>query len=203
MSRMLHLRIGVLIVAAATAQTPALRQGVSVQMPVSTSAAPMPDADLPDSLIVAVTGQGDVYLEVTKSTPAQLSEKVRAAVAGHPGKRVYVKGDVRAPYSTVAEVLDALRTAGVNAPILLAAQRDATDSSYVAPKGLEVLLSAPAGQVAALKAGSSDAELEKQVRKGQMVMLQADGTMPFGQIVHAVDVCHAAGSKVILAISGK
>lgn len=206
MSGFLRLPVGVLLVAAAAAQIPALRQGVSVQMPITTSAAPMPDADLPDSLIVAVTSRGDVYLEVTKLTPAQLSEKVRAAVAGHPGKRVYVKGDARVPYSTVGEVLDALGTAGMNTPILLAAQHDANDTSYVPPKGLEVLLPPAPDQAQAvtLKTGQgSDAELRKLAGAGRQVLLQVDGKTMFGEVVHAVDVCHAGGSKVILARPGK
>jgi len=140
MSRMVRFSVGALLAAAIAAQTPALRKGVSVQMPVTTNAAAMPDADLADSLVVAVTFRGAVFLEVTTVTPAQLSGKVKALLTGRPGKRVYLKGDARTPYSAVVGVLDALRTAGVNAPILLTSQHDSTDASYVPPMGLEVLL---------------------------------------------------------------
>src|ERR1035438_2604968 len=140
MSRMVRFRSGALLAAAIAAQTPALRKGVSVQMPVTTNAAAMPDADLADALVVAVTFRGTVYLEVAKVTPAQLSGEVKALLTGHPGTRVYLKADTRTPYSTVAEVLDALRIAGVNAPILLTSQHDSTSASYVPPMGLEVLL---------------------------------------------------------------
>jgi len=92
-----------------------LRQGVSVQMPVTTNAVAMPDADLADSIVVAVTFRGTVFLEVTAVTPAQLSGKVKSRLIGHPGKRVYLKGDARTPYSAIVEVLAALRAAGVNA----------------------------------------------------------------------------------------
>src|ERR1035438_8269151 len=140
MSRMVRLSVGALLAAAIAAQTPALRKGVSVQMPVTTSALAMPDADLADALVVAVTFGGSVYLEVVKVTPAQLSGDLKSRITAHPGKRVYLKGDTRTPYSTVAEVLEALRTAGVNAPILLTSQHDSTSASYVPPMGLEVLL---------------------------------------------------------------
>jgi biopolymer transport protein ExbD len=142
MRRVLLLSVGALLVAAA--QTPALRKGVSVQMPVTTNADPAPDADRADSLIVAVTFRGAVFLGATPVTPAQLSEQVKAQLNSHPGNRTYLKADARTPYSSVSEVLDALRTAGVNAPILLTARLDdSTDGTYVSPKGLEVLL-APA-----------------------------------------------------------
>src|SRR5512140_71093 len=111
MSQMVRFSVGALLAAAIAAQTPALRKGVSVQMPITTNAAAMPDADLADSLVVAVTFRGTVFLEVTTMTPAQLSGEVKKQLTGHPGKRLYLKGDARTPYSTLVEVLDALRTA--------------------------------------------------------------------------------------------
>jgi len=208
MSRMVRFSVGALLAAAIAAQTPALRKGVSVQMPVTTNAVAMPDADLADSLVLAVTFRGTVFLEVTAVTPAQLSARMKAQLIGHPGKRVYLKGDARTPYSTVAEVLDALRTAGVNAPILLTSQHDATNASYVPPMGLEVLLPpAPdAAQSVTLNAGNgqaSDAELKQQARRDRLIVLQADGTAPFGDVVHAVDVCRAEGAKVFLGTPAK
>jgi len=116
---MIRFSVGALLAAAIAAQTPALRKGVSVQMPVTTNAAAMPDADMADALVVAVTFAGSVFLGVAKVTPAQLSGEVKSLLTAHPGKRVYLKGDARTPYSTVAEVLEALRIAGVHAPILL------------------------------------------------------------------------------------
>ncbi len=208
MNRILLSSVGALLVAAAAAQTPALRKGVSVQMPATTNAVAVPDADLTDSLVVAVTFRGAVFLRVTAVTPAQLSEKVKAELDGHPGKRVYLKGDARAPYSTVAEVLDALRTARVNAPILLTAQHDSTDASYVSPTGLDVLLPPPAPDSAKsiiLKVGNgqaSDTELRQHAQRDKPVVLQVDGKAPFGEVVHAVDVCRAAGAKVFLATPG-
>jgi len=205
MSRMVRFSVGALLAAAIAAQTPALRKGVSVQMPVTTNAAAMPEADLADSLVVAVTFRGTVFLEVTTVTAAQLSGRVKTQLTGHPGKRVYLKGDARTPYSTVVEVLDALRTAGVKAPILLTSQHDATNVSYVPPMGLEVLLAPPppdAAQSVTLKTGeglASDAELKRHARRDTPVVLQADGTVRFGDVVHAVDVCRAEGANVFLA----
>jgi biopolymer transport protein ExbD len=208
MSRMIRFSVGALLATAIVAQTPALRKGVSVQMPVTTNAVAMPDADLADASVVAVTFGGSVYLEVVKVTPAQLSGEVKAQLTAHPGKRVYLKGDARTQYSTVAEVLEALRIAGVNAPILLTSQHDSTNASYVPPMGLEVLLPpAPAAaESVTLKAGNgqaSDAELKQHARRDGPVVLRADGTAPFGDVVHAVDVCRAEGARVFLGAPAK
>jgi biopolymer transport protein ExbD len=198
-----------LLAAVVAAQPPALRKGVSVQMPVTTNAAAMPDADLADSLVVAVTSSGTVYLEITAMTPAQLSGKVKAQLSAHPGKRAYLKGDARTPFLTVAEVLDALRSAGVNAPILLTAQHDSTNASYLPPMGLEVLLAPPASDAAhrvSLKAGNhrpSDTELKQYARQDKLVVLQADGTVSFGDVVRAIDLCRAEGARVFLAAPAK
>ena len=206
---MVRFSVGALLAAVTAAQTPALRKGVSVQMAVTTHAVAMPDADLADSVVVAVTFRGAVFLEVTTVTPAQLSGRVKAQITGHPGKRVYLKGDARTPYSTVVEVLDALRTAGVNAPILLTSQHDSTNASYLPPMGLEVLLPPPApdaAQSVTLKAGNgqaSDAEIKQRVRRDRPVVLQADGAAPFGDVVHAVDVCRGEGAKVFLGAPAK
>jgi biopolymer transport protein ExbD len=206
---MLRLQIGALLVTAAAAQTPALRKGVSVQMPVTTHAAVATDADQPDSLVVAVTYSGAAYLEVSKVTLAQLSEEVKLALQGRPGKRIYLKADARTPYSTVAQVLDALRSAGVHAPILLTAQHEATNASYVPPRGLEVLLGPPAPdtvQAPTVKVGRGpafDAELTRRAQRDRQIVLAGDGQAPFGDIVHAVDVCRAAGATALLAAASK
>lgn len=208
MSRLFRFSIGILLAAAIAAQTPAPRRGVSVKMPVTTNAVAMPDADLEDSLLVAVTHDGTAFLNVSRETPTQLSAKVKVQLAGHPGKRVYFKGDARTPYSTVVELLDALRIAGVNAPILLTSQPNSTNISYVPPVGLEVLLppTPDAAQSVTLKAGNdqaSDAELKQHARRDQPVVLRADSTVPFGGVVHAIDVYRGEGAKVFLATRAK
>jgi biopolymer transport protein ExbD len=201
--------VGALLAAAVAAQTPALRKGVSVEMPVTMNAVAMPDADLADSVVVAVTLRGALFLEVTAVTPAQLSGKVKAQLAGRPGMRVYLKGDARTPFSSIVEALDALRAAGVNAPILLASQRDSTKASYAPPMGLDVQLPPPAPDAAhsvTLSTGNgnaSDAELRQRARRDRLVALRADGTAPWGDVVHAADVCRAEGATVFLATTAR
>jgi len=72
--------------------------------------------------------------------------------------------------------------------------------------GLEVLLTPPApdaAQSVTLKAGggqASDAALKQYARRDTPVLLQADGAVSFGDVVHAVDVCRAEGARVSLAV---
>ena len=94
------------------------------------------------------------------------------------------------------------------APILLTSQQNSTNAAYVPPMGLEVLLTAApdAAHSVTLKAGSgqvSDAELKQHARPDRPVVLQADGTASFGDVVHAVDVCRAQGAKVFLVAAAK
>ena len=206
MSQIVRLSLSALLMVVASAQTPALRKGVSVQMPVTTNAATMPDADQADSLIVAVTFRGAIFLGATPATPAQLSEEVKADLRGSSGKKVYLKADARTPYQTVAEVLGALRTAGVDAPILLTNQHESVNTAYVPAAGLEVLPALDAGPATALRVGNgqpSDAEVKRRAQRDRPVVLQVDGAAPFGDVVHVVDVCRMAGAKVYLATAGK
>src|SRR6266849_2259040 len=123
----------------ATAQ--AMRKGISVELPVTSNAAPMPDADQEDALIVSVTEDGTVYFGVEQISPAGLAEKVKGGLSNRTEKKLYIKADARTPYAGVARVLDALRTAGVEAPNLLTAQTGSSEpGTLVSAKGLEVSL---------------------------------------------------------------
>jgi biopolymer transport protein ExbD len=172
------------------------------------SAVIMPDADMADSLIVAVTFRGAIFLGVSRVTPAQLSETLKGDLLGHPEKMVYLKGDARTPYSTVAEVLSALRTAGVDVRVLTNKHASA-EASYIPSAGLEVLLqpsASDAAQATTLSVDNgqlSDAELSRRAQRDRSVVLQIDEAVSFGDVVHVIDVCRGDGAKVSIAIAGK
>ncbi len=71
------------------AQQPALRKGVSVQMPVAAHAVEMRAADEPNSTVVAIRVNGEVYAGVQRTEPSELSQL--------GVETVYVKADARAP----------------------------------------------------------------------------------------------------------
>src|SRR5260370_5559530 len=150
-----------LLVTLATGATPAIgaqsptiavqtmQKGISVELPVTSNAEATPDADQEDALIVSVTDDGSMYFGIDPISPAALAEKVRDGLSNRTERKLYIKADARTPYANVVKVLAAMRTAGVEAPNLLTAQRDASGPGTLIPlKGLEVLIGPP------LRAGS-------------------------------------------------
>ena len=128
------------VVPDAAAQSPAMQKGVSVQLAVSTNAAPMPDADNENAFIVTVTEEGTVYLGVNRITLAGLREKVRSAPLQR-GQKLYIKADARAPYARVLEVLDATSTGGMAEQVLLTGHTGPSTTGMITPpEGVEVRL---------------------------------------------------------------
>ena len=92
------------------------------------------------------------------------------------------------------------------------------------PKGLEVLLVPPAGsQPTEVHIGNSGqhtptlsinsrqipwANLQNmltqffQSHPEKVILVKADGQLPFADIVHVIDVCHSVGAKIVLVVPG-
>ena len=198
-----------------------LQQGVSVELAVTQNAVARPDADRAGALIVAVTHSGNVYLGIERITPAALAEK-RDLFSG-AGEEIFVKADARTPYANVTKVLEALRTAGVTAPNLLTAQHETPQpGKLLSPKALEVRVAIPLPSGAELtviqilnlgergprvKINDEDipwTNLESGLRhffpnrSEKVVLLKADGQLPFTNVVHVIDLCRSTGAKVYL-----
>jgi biopolymer transport protein TolR len=199
----------------------ALQKGIRVQLAMTTHAVAMPDADEAGALIVAITRHGTVYLGIDPVTPLDLARKLD--LSGRAGEQVYVKAHSCTPYANVTKALDAVRKAGITAPILLTAQQEApAPGKRVLPKGLEVKLGPPSPADAEavvvqilnsgrlpprVKIDDQDiqwANLESRLRQidpipsEKAVLLHADGSLSFGDIVHVIDACRAIGAKVFL-----
>jgi biopolymer transport protein ExbD len=203
----------------------AMRQGVSVQLAVTRSAAPMPDADHDDASIVAVTESGSVYLGTDAITPAGLAEEIKGSLS-NGDRKLYIKADARTAYANVEQILEAAHTAGVTAPILLTAQSESSEpGAMVSPKGLEVLVGQPisgsqAPLVEVLNSGRQGPTLKisnqqissaalpsalarlLQNRSDKVVLVKADGRLPFADVVHVIDTCRSTGAKVVLPTPG-
>lgn len=211
----------------AAAQKPELRAGVSVEMPVTTSAVPLPDADSRDALIVAVTRDGKVYFGIDPVSPAGLAEKMKGAMSGGAVRKLYLKADARARFSGVISALAASREAGVAALNFLTAQRDTSEATYpVPPTGLEVLIGPqrpPTAQTIVVQAVDSSgspvltvdgkripsdsfqgtiAALVKGARR-RTVLLTADERLTFRDVIGVIDRCHSAGANVFLTLAGQ
>ena len=103
--------------------TPMLQHGHPVELAKTNNPEQMPDADKEDAILIAVTRDNKVYLNNDQVNPDQLGDKVRDRLANKADKRVYVKSDARAKYGTVVEVVDNVRSAGVDQLGLLTEQK--------------------------------------------------------------------------------
>jgi biopolymer transport protein ExbD/biopolymer transport protein TolR len=102
--------------------TPMLSKGMSVDMVRTRNPITMQGADKDDAIIVAVTREGRTFLGNLQMRPEELPSKVRDLLANRLDKMCYVKGDARARYEKVVEVVDNLRAAGVDQLGLLTEQ---------------------------------------------------------------------------------
>lgn len=115
--------------------TPMLQKGVSVNLAKTDNPIQMPEADKEDSLIVAVMRDGQVYFNSDKVTPEALTDKVKDELAKRTDKRIFVKADAGARYGDVVNVVDDVRSAGVDQLGLLTEERKQGSLEAPAPAG--------------------------------------------------------------------
>jgi biopolymer transport protein ExbD len=205
------------------AQSPAMQKGVSVELAATTNAAPMPDADNDDAFIVAVTERGSIFLGVDPISPATLREKVRSTPFKR-GQNLYIKADARTPYATVLRVLEATYSGGMIPQVLLTAPPESPQQgTMVSPRGLDVMVGPlPSGSLATVVQLRNSGQqppllsingdetswpalgstLRQHFLKGdeKVILLKADGRLPFADVARAIDTCHAAEAKVVVAM---
>jgi biopolymer transport protein ExbD len=104
--------------------TPMLTKGTQVEEYRSKNAIAMKAADKEDSVLVAVTRDGHVFLSPGNKQVLvdDLPGKVRDLLTNKLDKTVYIKADRRAKYESVEDVVDNLRAAGVDQLGLLTEQ---------------------------------------------------------------------------------
>jgi biopolymer transport protein TolR len=109
--------------------TPMLQKGVSVDLAKVNSPSQMPDADKEDALIVAIMRDGKIFFGNDQIPADQLTAKVKDRLANKNDKRVFIRADARAKYGSVVEVVDNVRSAGVDQLGLLTDQRKNTPNA--------------------------------------------------------------------------
>jgi biopolymer transport protein ExbD/biopolymer transport protein TolR len=102
--------------------TPMLSKGVSVDMVKTKNPISMQEADKTDAILVAVTRDGKTFLGTTQTPADQLPAKVKDMLTNRLDKTVFVRADARARYEKVVDVVDNLRSAGVDQLGLLTEQ---------------------------------------------------------------------------------
>jgi biopolymer transport protein ExbD/biopolymer transport protein TolR len=94
--------------------TPMLSKGITVDLVKTKNPIAMADADKEDAVLVAVSRDGRVYLGSTQMTADSLPAKVKDLLTNRMDKTCYLKADSRARYERVVEVVENLRSAGVD-----------------------------------------------------------------------------------------
>jgi biopolymer transport protein ExbD len=94
--------------------TPMLQKTTPVDLAMTNNAHEMKDADKDDAIVVAVTKDGSIYLKNVKTAKENITDQVKDAISNRLDKTVYVKSDARAKYGDVVEVIDEIRSAGVD-----------------------------------------------------------------------------------------
>ena len=94
--------------------TPMLQKGVNVELAKTNNPHDMTEADKEDSVLVAVARDGKFYLNQDRVNIDDLTAKVSDLLTNRMDKTIFVKGDFRAKYGDVVQVVDNLRAAGVD-----------------------------------------------------------------------------------------
>jgi biopolymer transport protein TolR len=103
--------------------TPMLQKGITVDLAQVNNPEQMPDADKEDALLVAVMRDGRVFFGNDQIAPDQLTNKIKDRIATRADKRVFVRADARAKFGAVVQVVDNVRSAGVDQLGLLTEQK--------------------------------------------------------------------------------
>ncbi len=104
--------------------TPMLQKGATVEMAKTANPVDMTEADRDDAVLIAVTRDGNYFLGMDRITLEELARKVGDMVSSRLDKTVYVKSDFRAKYGSVVQVVDTIRSAGVDRIGLLTERLD-------------------------------------------------------------------------------
>jgi biopolymer transport protein TolR len=89
---------------------PIIQQGVEVNVP-RVKAAALPGKE--QQFVVSITHAQDVYLNDTKLSLDELTEKLQAIASERPDREVFVRADEEVPYGVVIRTMAAIRAAGI------------------------------------------------------------------------------------------
>ncbi len=105
--------------------TPMLNNKVNVDLPKADAAVVMEDANKEDSVIVAVTRDGKIFLGGDQIQVDDMGGKISQKLENKTTKEVYLRADNRAAYGKVMDAVDGIRAAGVSQLGLLTEKNDA------------------------------------------------------------------------------
>jgi len=96
--------------------TPMLNKGANIELPKARNPIALPDADKEDAIKVSITRDSQVFLSpgLERVDPADLAPKVRDLLQNRTSRQVFLRADGRAKYEKVEDVVDNLRSGGVD-----------------------------------------------------------------------------------------
>jgi biopolymer transport protein ExbD/biopolymer transport protein TolR len=96
--------------------TPLLNNGDTVTLPKARNPIALPDAQKEDAIKVSITRDGQVFLSpgLQRVNPEDLAPKVRDLLQNRTSRVVFIRADGRAKYEKVEDVVDNLRSGGVD-----------------------------------------------------------------------------------------
>jgi biopolymer transport protein ExbD len=113
--------------------TPMLQKTQSVDLAPTENPHDMKDADKDDAIVVAITSDGTIYMGNTRTAKEELTGIIKDRLSSRLDKTVYVKSDSRAKYGRVVEVVDEIRSAGVDQLGLLTQKSTSSKSTPPPP----------------------------------------------------------------------
>ena len=90
---------------------PLLQKGAPVRLPTAANSADKPETQ--DQTVVAVTANGEYYVNGVPIPDTDLRRRVEEILEDKTEKIVLIKADEDAPYGKVMEAMDELRAAGI------------------------------------------------------------------------------------------
>jgi biopolymer transport protein TolR len=96
---------------------PLLQQGVQMTKPTAVYSTPKPDTQ--DQVVVFVDGRGKLYVNTIEVSSQDVVARLNSVFEEAKSKVVYLKGDQDAPYSSIMEMMDALRKAKIETVALI------------------------------------------------------------------------------------
>lgn len=99
----------VLLIILMVTATAIANNAIDMQLPESTTAQQR-DRQEPVVLNVNINARGDIFVDETRVTTTQLTQRARQAKQSNEEARAIISSDRAVPYGRLMEVLDALRT---------------------------------------------------------------------------------------------
>jgi biopolymer transport protein ExbD len=88
--------------------------GIGADLPKVSHSVSMPRSQREDAMVVTIMRDGNIYFGVDKLGPYELRSKILDRLRDHTVERkVYIRADRRAWYGTVKEVLNEVRSSGI------------------------------------------------------------------------------------------